>query len=164
MVPPLHPDLTPLEALVGTWSGEGEGEYPTIETFRYVETITFEHVGTPVLAYRQRTTAADDGRPLHAEAGYLRVPAPGTAELVIAHPTGVTEVLEGFAAPNSAGPTDTVIVDVRSRHVGLTTTAKHVERVERTWEVTGDVVRCTVRMSAVGQPLLHHLAATLRRA
>ncbi len=159
----LHPDLAHVACLLGTWTGRGRGEYPTIETFDYVESITFGHVGKPFLAYQQRTTASDDGRPLHAETGYWRVPGPGLAEIVLAHPTGVTETLDGFAAPNSAGDTDTLIIDVRSVAIGLTPTAKSVTRTERTFEVTGDVVRYTFRMAAVGEPLTHHLSATLHR-
>jgi len=160
---PLHPDVAVLSTLVGTWSGTGRGEYPTIESFSYDETVTFGHVGKPFLAYQQRTRATDDGRPLHAETAYWRVPSLGLAEIVVAHPTGITEVLEGFAAPNSAGPTDTLIVDVRSTTIASTATAKEVTRTERTFEITGDVLRYTMRMAAVGQPLQHHLSAELRR-
>lgn len=161
--PALHPAVTILAPLLGTWSGIGHGEYPTIDAFDYDETITFGHVGKPFLAYQQRTRAAEDGRPLHAESGYWRVPSPGLAEIVMAHPTGITEVLEGFAAPNSAGATDTLIIDVRSSSIGRSASAKQVDRTERTFEITGDVLRYTVRMAAVGEPLQHHLSATLHR-
>ncbi|MFN3258424.1 MAG: FABP family protein [Ilumatobacter sp.] len=159
--PPLHPDLIVLESLLGTWSGNGTGEYPTIDGFEYSETVTFGHVGKPFLAYAQRT-AAPDGRPLHAETGYWRVPEPSLAELVIAHPTGITEVLEGFVAPNLPG-SGTLVIDVRSTSIASTASAKEVTRTERTFEITGDVMRYTMRMAAVGQPLQHHLAATLHR-
>jgi len=148
--------------LIGTWEGTGRGEYPTIESFEYNESITFGHIGKPFLAYQQRTWAASDGWPLHAESGYWRFPERGLAELVLAHPTGIVEVLEGFAAPNMPG-SDTFMIDLRSTSIAGSTSAKDVRQTERTFEITGDTLRYTMRMGAVGLPTQHHLAATLHR-
>jgi hypothetical protein len=151
----LHDDVAALGFLLGTWHGEGRGEYPTIAPFAFVETVTFDHVGKPFLAYAQRTKALDDARPLHAETGYWRAPSTGVVEFVVAHPTGIVEV--------EAGTLTGTHLALRTAHIGRTTTAKEVSVVERTIDVDGDVLHYTLRMAAVGQPLTHHLAATLRR-
>jgi hypothetical protein len=155
----LHPDIEPLAFLLGTWSGRGRGEYPTIDPFDYDETVTFAHVGKPFLAYMQRTSRPVDEFPLHAEAGYWRLPAAGRIELILAHPTGVAEVAEGTLTLADGCAT----MELRSRAIATTATAKDVTALERSFVVEGDVLRYTVRMAAVGLSITHHLEATLHR-
>jgi hypothetical protein len=155
----LHPDVAVLVALLGTWAGEGAGEYPTIQPFGYVEEVTFGHAGKPFLTYGQRTRASDDSRPLHAETGYIRVPSPGRVELVLAHPTGITEIQEGTLSVSGT----TVEMELNATTIGRTASAKTVTALSRSIRVDGDELTYTLRLGAVGQPLQHHLAATLRR-
>lgn len=157
--PVLHPDLAPLACLLGTWRGEGEGTYPTIEPFRYTEEITFAHAGKPFLAYRQATVNVETGLPAHAESGYWRPAGAGRIELVLAHPTGVAEIEEGTLHTTDAG----VDLHLRSTTVACSATAKSVVTLERDLHVDGDVVRYHLSMGAVGQPHQHHLSAELRR-
>jgi hypothetical protein len=159
MLPDLHPDLEALAPLLGAWQGRGSGDYPTIEPFDYLEEIAFSHVGKPFLVYGQKTTAAADGRPLHAETGYLRVPRPGRVELVLAHPNGITEIEVGTYATDAA----TIELDMTASAIGLTPTAKEVSALARRYRLDGDELSYSLDMGAVGQPVQHHLSAVLHR-
>jgi len=162
--PSLHPDLAPVADLIGTWSGRGHGEYPTIEPFDYAESITFGHVGKPFLSYVQRTRSIGSGagpaEPMHAESGYWRFPTPGRVEIVLCHPTGVVEIEEGTIELRLDG---VIVIDVASTHVYGSSTAKEVAALARTFHVGDDTIDYRVSMAAVGRPLQHHLAASLVR-
>jgi len=152
----LHPDVVPLAFLLGTWVGEGRGEYPTIESFGYGEEVRWWHVGKPFLAYSQRTWSLDDDRPLHSEAGYWRAQPVGRVELVLAHPTGIVEVEEGQV--------EGTVIELGTTQTARTSSAKDVRALSRHLEVHRDVLSYQLAMAAVGRPLQHHLAGELRRA
>ncbi|MCH9730029.1 MAG: FABP family protein [Actinomycetia bacterium] len=158
-MPELHPDIAVLAPLLGTWVGQGAGEYPTISPFGYTEEVSFAHIGKPFLRYDQRTKALDDGRPLHAETGYVRVPSPGRVELVLAHPTGITEIEEGALTLIGA----TIEMELAATVIGLTESAKAVTALSRSIRIEGDELTYTLLLGAAGQPLQHHLAAKLHR-
>jgi len=155
----LHPDVEALACLLGSWSGEGEGHYPTIAPFAYREEISFSHAGKPFLAYRQATVRVDTGLPAHAEMGYLRGTGPGRVELVMAHPTGVAEVAEGAVEVTADG----LVVRLHSTSVTGTATAKEVRSIQRSLTVAGDLLSYDLSMAAVGLALQHHLHAELHR-
>lgn len=153
---PLPAELVPLAAFVGTWTGSGQGAYPTIEPFAFTETITLLPVaGKAMLAYRSATRAADDGRTLHGESGFLRSLGDGSVELVVAQGSGVVEVAEGLV--------DDRELMVASTLVAGTSTAKEVSSVDRRYRVDGDQLSYELSMSAVGQPQVLHLTGTLTR-
>ncbi|MBO0880137.1 MAG: FABP family protein [Mycobacterium sp.] len=155
----LHPDLQALAPLLGAWAGRGSGKYPTIEPFDYLEDVVFSHVGKPLLVYGQKTTAASDGKPLHAETGYLRVPQRGHVELVLAHPSGITEIEVGTYTVDGAR----IELEMTALAIGRTPTAKEVSALGRRFQLDGDELSYSLQMGAVGQSLQHHLAAVLHR-
>lgn len=153
----LHPDCQPLAFLLGTWSGAGVGDYPTIERFTYLEQATFAHVGKPFLSYTQRTRHAETGEPLHAEAGYLRAVGDDRIEFVLVQPSGIVEIHTGTVV----GTRLELELDV----VHTTASAKSVTDVRREIRVdagdAGPVLTYDVSMAAVGEPMTHHLRAEL---
>jgi hypothetical protein len=162
--PELHPNLAQVAELLGTWSGRGSGEYPSIEPFDYAETVTFTHVGKPFLRYEQRTRKVESdgslGSPLHTEAGYWRFPETGRVEVVLSHPTGITEIAEGTLVTLQDGA---IAVSIATASIGLSSTAKPVSAVERKFRLSGDTLEYQARMAAMGLTLQHHLAAILHR-
>jgi hypothetical protein len=160
----LHPQLAPVAALLGTWTGRGRGEYPTIRSFEYAESITFSHVGKPFLTYSQRTRSLGGSdappQPMHAESGYWRFPGPGRVEVVLSHPTGVVEIEEGTVGFRLDG---SIVIELMTTTVALTSSAKEVSALQRRFQLHGDTLDYEVAMAAVGAPLLPHLYATLHR-
>jgi hypothetical protein len=152
--------LDPLLArLVGTYVGDGDGDFPTVEPFRYREQVVFTASGGPVVAYSQRTSDPVSGRPMHAENGFLRPAAAGRVELLLAHSFGLTEVQEGELELDADG---VLRLHLASTAIGVAGTAKPVDAVRRDLVLTGDVLRSELWMSYAGVES-QHLVSELHR-
>ncbi len=152
----LHDDLEPLSFLLGTWRGEGEGEWADAEPFRYVEEMTFEHVGEPFLLYAQASWSPEDGSPIYFERRFVRPAGPGRVEIAFAHPLGVVELAEGTVSGT--------IVDVASTAVAVTGTGSPVTELGRHLEVDDGRLRYELRMATTEVPLTYHVKGDLERA
>lgn len=175
--PAPHPLLAPVLPLLGTWRGEGQGQYPTLdEDFTYAQEVTFTHDGRPFLHYDARAWLLDpDGAPLRPsarESGWWRLQPEGRVEALITQPTGIAEIAVGTTMPTSTSTSATspapapvlLAVDLSTHEVATTPTAKQVDATRRRYTLTDDgTLTFTHDLAAVGQPLQHHLSARLRR-
>jgi len=159
--PEPHPDLEALGFLLGRWEGAGIGGYPTIESFRFGQEISFSHNGKPFLIYTSRTWRLDEegqtGPPLGTESGYWRPRPDNQVEVMLAHPTGIVEIYLG----EIAGTRIEMATDVVAR----TATAKEVTAGHRLYGLVGpgQDLAYAYDMAAVGQELQPHLSAQLKR-
>ena len=154
-----HPDLAPIEFLLGRWEGAGVGGYPTIESFRFGQEISFSHNGKPYLIYSSRTWLLDDagniGRPLAMETGFWRPQPDNQLEVLLAHPTGFAEVYLGEISGRK--------IEMATDAVVRTSSAKEVTAGRRLYGLIGADLGYAYDMAAVGQPLQSHLSAQLKR-
>ena len=155
--PELHPDLASLAFLLGRWEGAGIGGYPTIESFRFGQEISFSHNGKPFLAYASRSWLLDeDGnlvRPLAAETGYWRPQPDGQVEVLLAHPTGIAEIYLGEITGTR--------IELRTDVVARTSSAKEYTAGHRLYGlIPPDFtdLAWAYDMAAVGQPLQPHVS------
>jgi hypothetical protein len=151
----MPPALEPLAFLIGSWRGEGEGEYPGVEPFRYTEELSFEHVGDPFLLVTE-SSWTPDGAPLHFERGTLRPVGDGRVDLTLAHPIGVAEVSEGTI--------DGTNVTLRSTAMVRTATGSPVTEIERRYHMEESGLSYELDMAMEGVARTFHVRATLARA
>lgn len=160
----LHADLMPVAWLLGTWRGNGQGDYPTTEAFTYDQEAIFAHDTRPFLHYFSRTwkTNADGERtgPGDLETGFLRVHPDGSGkadlELVLAHPTGYAEVWYGEVD----GPRITLTTDLVAR----TASAKEYNAGQRMYGLVEGDLMYAYDKAAEGHELQSHLWGRLERA
>lgn len=151
--------LRALAFLAGRWSGRGEGSYPTVAPFRYEQELTLTCDSRPFLQSVSRAWVLDgEGarvRPAVTELGFWRPAGEAGVELVLALPTGITEVYTGTVADER--------VELHTLSVSRTPTAKEVTAGRRVYGLEGSTLVLEHDMEAVGQPLTRHLRARLHR-
>jgi nitrobindin-like protein len=165
-LPQEHPDLAPLSFLLGRWEGFGKGDYPTIESFDFIQELTFTHNGKPFLIYTSKSWLLDKdgtkGRPLGTETGYWRPQADNHVEVVLAHPTGIVEIYLGEVSGTR--------VEMATDAVARTASAKAVTAGKRLYGLVDSQregekdLAYAYDMAAMGQPLQPHLWARLEWA
>lgn len=160
--PDLHPDLERSAWLLGTWHGNGRGDYPTIDAFAYEQEVVFAHDGRPFLHYFSRAWITDDEgdrvRPGALETGFLRPGAEGAVELLLAHPTGYAEMWYGEHGEADGRPTLTLATDAVIR----TVTAKEYTAGQRLYGLVDGDLMYAYDMAAQGQELQSHLWGRLK--
>ena len=154
-----HADLAPLRFLLGRWEGAGVVGYPTIESVNFGEEVSFTHNGKPFLIYSSRTWLLNEdgtlGRPAHMEVGFWRPQPDNQIEVLLTHPTGITEIYVG----EITGTKIEMITDAVVR----TATAKEVTAGRRLYGLIGSDLGYAFDMAAMGQPLQPHVSAQLKR-
>ena len=157
----IHPNTARLAWLIGTWAGNGHGEYPGIEKFQFGQQVVFQQDGRPFIHYFSRAWIVDDEgnqvREAAQETGFLRPQEDGTLEVVLAHNLGFVEVWHGEVHP------DQPRFEIATDAVVRTATAKDYTAGKRLYGyVNGDLLYA-YDMAAEGHELQPHTHAQLVR-
>jgi hypothetical protein len=157
----IHPNTARLAWLIGTWAGNGHGEYPGIEKFQFGQEVVFQQDGRPFIHYFSRSWIIDENgakvREAAQETGFLRPQEDGTLEVVLAHNLGFVEVWHGEL--HEAHPRFEIATDAVVR----TATAKDYTAGKRLYGyVNGDLLYA-YDMAAEGHELQPHTHAQLVR-
>lgn len=150
-----------LSLLMGEWSGTGRGEFPTIEAFEYLETISFAGDHRPFLHYEQKTRRRNAGQieyiPSHWESGFLRLLLNGEVELINTQGSGRLERLTGSLEGTATG------LVLRLQSTAFLNDPRMVA-TSRTITVDGNMMHYTQDMHTTAVPgPAHHVEATLKR-
>lgn len=157
----IHPNCARLAWIIGTWAGNGHGEYEGIENFQFGQEIIFQQDGRPFIHYMSRSWIVDaDGnhvREAAQETGFIRPQPDGTLEVVLAHNLGFVEIWHGELDPEA--PRFEIVTDAVAR----TATAKEYTAGKRLYGyVNGDLLYA-YDMAAMGKKLQPHTHAHLVR-
>ena len=156
----LHPNCGPVAWLLGTWRGNGHGDYPTIEKFHFGQELIFTHDGRPFFHYMSRSWITDENgetiRDAAIETGFLRCRPEGKVEFLLTHHTGFVEIYYGTAEGGK--------LDLTTDAVARTETAKEYTGGKRLYGNVESDLLYAFDMASMGQPLQPHIWARLVRA
>ncbi|MEE6508861.1 hypothetical protein FKM82_023291 [Ascaphus truei] len=160
-LPPLHPAVAPLAWMLGSWVSDpaGEGEFPTIPPFRYMEEAVITHVGQAMLNFMFCATNPETGKALHRECGFIRA-KPGTNHVafICSQNTGVVEVEEGEVQGEQLSLTSHSVSRISFAN------EPHVQQISRNFRLTPEGrLEQTVSMATKTQPLAPHLRVTYKK-
>lgn len=155
----LHPDCAPVAWLLGTWAGNGHGEYPAIESFEFGQELIFTHDGRPFFHYLSRAWIVDDQgekvRDAAIETGFVRPKADGSFEFLLAHNIGFVEIYYGQA--------DGAKLEMSTDAVVRAESAKEYVAGHRMYGLVEGDLLWAYDMAAMGHELQPHLWARLVR-
>ena len=156
----LHPDCGPVAWLLGTWRGNGHGDYPTIEPYQFGQELIFTHDGRPFFHYMSRAWVTDENgetiRDAAIETGFLRCRPESKVEFLLTHNTGFVEIYYGTAEGGK--------LDLTTDAVVRTETAKEYTGGKRLYGNVESDLLYAFDMASMGQPLQPHIWARLVRA
>jgi hypothetical protein len=157
----IHPSCARLAWLIGTWAGNGHGEYPGIQPFEFGQEVVFQQDGRTFIHYFSRAWIVDaEGnhvREAAQETGFLRPQEDGTLEMVMAHHLGFVEIWLGEIHPDQ--PRFEIVTDAVAR----TASAKEYVAGKRLYGYVGGDLLYAFDMAAQGHELQSHTHAQLVR-
>ncbi len=132
-----------LEILEGTWRGDGRGQFPTVTSFDYRETLVFTRRDEKTLAYEQRTQKHYDGGTeylqSHWESGFISILENDELQLVNIQIGGRSEILVGTIESIDAMLRINFVSKTLSNDPRMISSA-------RTFELEGDTLRYDMEM------------------
>ncbi|KAG6922721.1 THAP domain containing 4, partial [Chelydra serpentina] len=159
--PELNPVIEPLSWMLGTWLSDppGDGDFPTMKPFQYLEEVCISHVGQPMLNFSFNAFHPDTRKPMHRECGFIRLkPDTNKVAFISAQNTGLVEVEEGEVNGQE--------LSITSHSIARISFAKkpHVEKITRTFRLNSDgKLEQTISMATTAQPMTQHLHITYKK-
>jgi hypothetical protein len=148
--------LAPFSEWLGSWEGEGHGHWEAEQPFRYRERLAIEAVPTrAILRVTQRTTVFASGDLSHTEMGFLRLFPDQSVELVVADPTGYSEIHTGRLQGG--------VLDLVPHSLSRSPTSRPLHRIQRRLQLDHDSLHTTVAIAVGEETVAPHVESWLHR-